>query len=91
MSDDTKKAVVLAALEPLIHEAEEKGLWLVALYDNGIWFNPAELRLANEEGKFVWGPDNFELRDPYERYTQLVNIANEARKAAESFKRRAHL
>lgn len=47
-------------LSKLIRQAEENGLIIYAPY-HGIYFTPAELRIQNEEGKFLWGPSNFKL------------------------------
>lgn len=51
------------AMEPLIKEAERKGLWLRSHYQH-ISFSPKELRAEMATGNFRWGPINWELIDP---------------------------
>lgn len=60
-------------LEPLIQQAEREGMWL---YHNGIatgefWFSPTQLRAENEKGHFLWGPVNWQLRDPWDKIKML--------------------
>lgn len=45
---------LLANLEPMFREAEEKKLWFYCSYQS-MWFSPQELRERHEEGRFVWG------------------------------------
>jgi hypothetical protein len=78
--DDPKE--ILASLEPLFKEAEEKKLWFHCNYQD-MWFSPKELRAAHAEGRLIWGPVNWRLRDPYAR---LWQIADEVKKlTAEAF------
>jgi hypothetical protein len=62
----SKRHEVAAKMEPLFQKAENEGLHFYSNY-RGIWFTPAELRKEQLEGKFLWGPVNWELRDPSER------------------------
>lgn len=57
---------IIQGLEPLLQEAERKGLWLVSHYQQ-IWFSPQQLRTHLANGKYLWGPPNWELRYPSER------------------------
>ena len=50
-------------LEELILKAEREGLWLESTYQR-IAFSPYELRQANSDGRFRWGPCNWDLIDP---------------------------
>lgn len=52
-----------ALLEPLIQEAEKKGLWLETTYQ-AISFSPKELRENLANGRFLWGPVNWRLINP---------------------------
>lgn len=61
-------------LQPLIEEARRRRLWLYCRYQN-LWFSPAELEAENANGKFRWGPVNFELRDPLEYVAQAEKRA----------------
>ncbi len=53
-------------LNELIAEAERDSKWLLASY-HGIYFTPDELRAANADGRFLWGPQNWTLIDPQAR------------------------
>ena len=61
-----KAARIIESLEPMFKEAEAKGLWFWNRYQD-IWVLPADLRANHAKGQFVWGPDNWELRDPGDR------------------------
>lgn len=60
MTNEQAAADALSLLEPLIQQAEREGKLLESTYQN-IVFTPAELRRANAEGKFRWGPVNWRL------------------------------
>lgn len=68
--NETTKTAILADLQPLFKEAEEKGLWFYGAYHD-IWFTPDELRKKHAEGKFLWGAVNWKLRHPSERKTEI--------------------
>lgn len=57
---------VAAELEPLFWKAEREALHFYSPYRN-LWFSPAELRREHLDGKFLWGAQNWKLRDPSER------------------------
>lgn len=82
MSDWGKEQV-----EKLIREAEEKGLWLFCGYQD-LWFSPAELRKAQSDGRFRWGPDNWRLRDPREMVTAAEYKVRAAQEHLEHVKAR---
>lgn len=72
-------------LRVLIEKAEHEGKWLRCFYQN-LWFSPAELRHANDNGRFNWSPENFELRDPQDLLEQkryALNVAQADLEAAE--------
>lgn len=52
-------------MKELIEQAEREGKWLQSIYQC-INFSPAELRKAQSEGRFCWGPVNWRLIDPHE-------------------------
>lgn len=67
---------IRASMEPLLREAERKGLWLYCGYQN-LWFSPQELRKAQDNGEFLWGVRNWKLRDPAE-YIELSRLEAES-------------
>jgi hypothetical protein len=73
-------------VEELLREAERTGMWLWSQYQD-LWFSPAELRKAQLEGKFRWGPENWKLRDPREQAEALEREAQAARDRADRFAR----
>lgn len=70
---------ILNGLEPLIQEAERKGLWLESTYQN-IPFSPRELRTKNKNGEFVWGKVNWRLIDPKTLLRDIPKLVAEAEK-----------
>lgn len=64
-------------LPELIDKAERNTLWLWCRYQD-LWFSPAQLREANAQGRFRWGPVNWELRDPKERLAEADRRAKAA-------------
>ena len=54
---------ILSDMEPIIKSAEESGLWLFCQYQQ-LWFSPSELRKEHANGRFIWGPVNWEVRSP---------------------------
>jgi hypothetical protein len=78
---------IAKALEPLFTTAKLNGLWFFTRYQQ-LWFSPEELYRENKSGRFLWGPSNWELRDPKERLEQLRSDAKTATTAADDFARR---
>jgi hypothetical protein len=72
-------------LKPLIAEAKATDRWLHCHYQD-LWFSPEQLEAANAQGRFLWGPVNWTLRDPQERVAILSRDVENARLALESFK-----
>lgn len=83
MGTETRTQVEIA-LEPLIAQADRDGMLLVTGYQN-LAFTPDELRRANAEGKFRWGPDNWRLvsrADWLKGYEDAITRATAERDAA---------
>jgi hypothetical protein len=68
----TEKQIILDALQPLFERAEREGLWFNCSYQD-LWFSPNELRKLHKENRFVWGAQNWRLRNPQERLNQFEN------------------
>ncbi len=68
----TEKQVILNSLQPLFEKAEREGLWFNCSYQD-LWFSPNELKKLHKENRFVWGAQNWSLRNPKERLNQLEN------------------
>lgn len=68
MSDNASS--ILASLEPMFKEAEDRKLWFHSSYQD-IWLSPKELREQHAQGRLIWGPVNWRLRDPQEYLKQL--------------------
>jgi hypothetical protein len=61
---------ILAGLEPLFKEAEERKLWFYANYQQ-MWYSPTELKAQHAKGYLIWGAVNWQLRNPYELMNEL--------------------
>lgn len=70
MRAHSERSEILRSLEPLFAEAQQTGKWFYCNYQ-GLWFSPAELKTEHGRGKFVWGVENWTLRDPKERLDEL--------------------
>jgi hypothetical protein len=84
---DTARQSIRELMKPMFAEAEDKGLWFYTSYQ-GLWFSPKQLRELQDAGRFLWGPVNWQLRQPRERATDaeqaaIVAIAEAKRIAAE--------
>lgn len=68
----TSDESIRVSLVPLFERAESQGLWF---YHNSlageVWFHPEELKEHQEKGHYLWGAENWELRDPAERLKAL--------------------
>jgi len=67
---DERDVVIIKSLQPLFQEARMHGMWFHQRYCN-LWFTPDELEQKQANGKFIWGPPNWELCDPKIRVIQL--------------------
>ena len=76
MKDDPE--MIRTQLRGLISEARETGLWLHCGYQD-MWFTPDELEAANADDRFLWGPVNWQMRNPSVRTKQLIASVDAAR------------
>lgn len=60
------KEKILKSLEPLFKKAESEGLWFNSNYQD-MWYTPKELREKQSQGFYIWGIDNWTLRNPQDR------------------------
>ena len=70
---------IIASLQPLFEEAEEKGLWFFHHSPDGeeLWMSPGFLKLRQAEGEHVMAPEHWELRNPI-GYMQKLHANAEA-------------
>lgn len=90
MSDTKDTAahdLIIASLAPLKAEARANGTFLYCAYQD-LWFSPDELDAHNAQGSFVWGPVNWQLRDPAERTARLEQTIQNAQDALDQWKAR---
>lgn len=62
----------IKSLEPLFDKAKKEGLWFFCDYQC-LWFTPLELKECLKKGEFVWGAENWSLRNPQEKLKQIEN------------------
>lgn len=80
-------AEIRELLRPLISEARETKQWLWCSYQD-IWFSPDELDAHHDNGKFLWGPVNWKLRDPTTHLRELEQRIKGAEQALSAFQHR---
>lgn len=80
-----EKEQILKELEPLFAKAEKEGLWFYSSYQQ-MWFTLKELRKSHNEGRFVWGVSNWQLRSPYEKLEELQTLKRNIEKQIEDVK-----
>jgi hypothetical protein len=68
---------VASDLHKLIEQARAEKKWLWCQYQD-LWFSPDQLAEANRNGRFLWGPVNWILRDPSERVAEAKERADRA-------------
>ena len=78
---------ILNSLKPLFKSAEQNNLWFHCSYQD-LWFSPEELRANQSVGRFIWGPDNWTLRNPQEKIAYLERQIVKAQNALNDFKKR---
>ena len=83
----SKRDEILKSLEPLFKTAEESGLWFYCYYQD-LWLSAQELRISQSNGRFIWGADNWQLRDPQERVSELERAMSVMEKQLNDFKSR---
>jgi hypothetical protein len=60
-----KSKEILWSLIPLHSKAIRENLWFYCSYQS-LWFSPKEIKSEWDHGCFIWGPQNWQLRDPKE-------------------------
>jgi len=79
MELNPKQEAIAAALAPLIATARRDGKWLFHGGLSGpLWFTPDQLAAENANGKFLWGPVNWEPRDPQGRLSEAERRRDDA-------------
>lgn len=59
---------IFSMLGPLMARAKREKLWFWNPLQN-LWLSPSQFMAHLKAGQYVWGPDNWRLRDPME-YTK---------------------
>lgn len=71
------------SLQPLMQEARDKGFWMHCPYSN-IWMTPDELDVEHDSYRLLWGPVNWQVKDPQELVDTLdqkiLNVEAERRR-----------
>ncbi len=77
MSTHILDQAIIASLQPLFEEAEEKSLWFYHDSPDGgeLWCSPEYLRSEQDEGRLVMSPEHWELRDPVGYMKKLLSDA----------------
>lgn len=78
---------ILKSLGPLFIEARESGLWFYSAYQ-GLWLAPEELRAYQACGQYLWGADNWQLRNPKILLDQAEQAVETAMQRLESVRAR---
>jgi hypothetical protein len=81
------KQEIKEELKPLFEKAEKEGLWFYTNYQS-LWFTPEQLREKQKEGRFVWGKENWQLRNPRERLKEIKKKNQELEQKIERFEQR---
>ena len=84
MKDD-----IIKSLQPMFDRARKERLWFHCPYQD-LWLTPDELIEYFDENRFVWGPDNWELRDPQELIEQKEKLIAATRESIRDIQRRAY-
>lgn len=66
-----KRESILKQLEPLFEKAKKLDFWFYTPYHQ-MWFSPEALREEHKNGRFIWGPPNWQLRDPWEQVASTL-------------------
>lgn len=79
MSQHVMEQAILLSLETLFEKAEAESLWFYhhSKEAGEVWCSPKYLRLCHDKGRYIWGPDNWELRSPLVYMKQLKYKAQE--------------
>lgn len=77
--------MTFSTTDELIAEAKRQNKWVFCHYQR-LWFSPDELAVQRRKGRFLWGPQNFEIRDPAEGIAERRKAVCDAEAALEEFK-----
>jgi MoxR-like ATPase len=80
----SEKQRILEGLKPLFEKARKEKLLFRSYYQSLI-FIPDELEKAQAEGRFVWGPSNWELVHPGNIKAALEDEIDTAKREYQSF------
>ena len=83
------KDEIIKSLQPMFDRARKEHLWFHCSYDD-IWLTPDELAGLHKEGRLIWGPDNWELRDPQELIDQKERLIKTTQESIRDIQRRAY-
>ncbi len=66
MSQHVLEHAIMLSLEPLFERAENESLWFYHYSKEAgeVWCSPKYLRLCHDKGRYIWGPEHWELRSP---------------------------
>jgi len=90
MNNTVDREEILKELEPLFEKAEKEGKWFYCKYQ-GLWFSPQKLREQQEQGRFIWGSCNWELRDPREKLVEMKRQRDSLNREIDQFIKEAGL
>jgi len=85
--DSTMRLRIQKDLENLFDLAETQKLWFWSR-KHDLWFSPDDLKELQSTGRFVWGKDNWELRDPREKLDRLKRLAKNSANDVKEFEKR---
>ncbi len=74
----------MVTMEELFATADQEGLMLHCAYQD-MWFTSDELRADQANGKFRWGPVNWELRPASDRTRVLEKAVISAQKRLDAW------
>lgn len=83
----SEKEKILQSLEPLFERAKRNKLWFHCGYQD-LWFSPQELRAEQANGRFIWGPVNWNLRSPYELINELKTEIKKSEQTIDKLRQR---
>ena len=81
---DMSVEYVKEQLKDLISRARAEGKWIHCFYQD-LWFSPDKFEKAIGEERFIWGLENFELRNPKDRSNQLEAKVEKAKEELRLF------
>jgi hypothetical protein len=87
MEKQKSTKAILEALQPLFEKAYKEDLWFRSYYQD-VWFSPDELKEHIAKDEFVWGPVNWELRDPLDHVAKLAARITEIQNRLDNFTHR---